>query len=510
MLPADLTRNLNPIHAMTTMLPEVSQFLASQPIKMFIGGEWVEAAGGGTFETRDPGNGKVLATVAAGEAADVDRAVKAAQEAFRRSGWATLPANDRAVILHRLADLVDRHREALAQLESLDVGKPLGAARAGDVPNVSATLRYFADLSVHTRRREPIAVSGFDARSLRVPYGACGFIIPWNFPILLVGWGIAPALAAGNTVVLKPAEDTPLSTLYLGRLIEAAGIPKGVVNVVSGLGETAGAALSQHAGIKRMSFTGSPEVGRLVGEACGRNLIPVKLELGGKGAAVVFDDVDVAATARALAGAITLNTGQVCCTATRWLVHERVHDQLIEQAAAALTATRIGYEWDEQTQMGPVVSEKQRRRVLGYLERGAKEGARMLLDGGPATVTGHEQGYYVKPALLGGAPDNIACREEIFGPVAYVMPFKDEDQAVELVNRSSYGLANSVWSQNLDRANRVAETLVAGNSWINAHNLFPHGVPYGGCNLSGMGGGVNSPETLLDYLRPQSVVRPLG
>jgi aldehyde dehydrogenase (NAD+) len=491
------------------LLPEVKKFLASQPLKMFIGGEWTNAASGETFETRDPGAGKVLAAVAAGDSRDIDRAVQAATDAFRKSGWATLPANDRAVFLHRLADLVDKHREILAQIESLDVGKPLPQARGGDIPNVAATLRYFADLSVHMRRREPIAVSGFDARSVRMPYGVCGFIFPWNFPLLLVGWGISPALAAGNTVVIKPAEDTPLSTLYFCKLVEEAGIPAGVVNVVTGLGETAGAALSQHTGLRRMSFTGSPEVGKLIAEACGKNLVPVKLELGGKGAAVIFDDADVDATAGALTSAITLNSGQVCCTATRWLVHEKIYKRLVTRASKLLSEIHIGHGFDNKTQMGPVVSEKQRRRVLNYLERGEKEGAKVLLRGGPATVKSHSGGFYVKPALLGGDADNVACREEIFGPVAYVLPFKQEDEAVELVNRSHYGLANSVWSANLDRANRVAEALVAGNSWINAHNLFPHGVPYGGCNLSGLGGGVNSPETLLDYLRPQSIVRPL-
>ena len=489
--------------------PEVTKFLSNQPLKMFIGGAWTDAAGGGTFETRDPGDGKVIAKVAAGDKGDVDRAVAAAREAFRKSGWATLPANDRAVILHRLADLVDKNREILAQIESLDVGKPLAQPMGGDVPNVSATLRYYADLSVHTRRREPIAVSGFEARSIRVPYGVCAFIFPWNFPILLVGWGIAPALAAGNTVVIKPAEDTPLSTLYFCKLAEQAGIPKGVINVVTGLGETAGAELSRHPGINRMSFTGSPEVGRMIAEACGRNLVPVKLELGGKGAAVLFDDIDVDATAKALAGAITLNSGQVCCTATRWVVHEKIFDKLVGKAAEVLSGVQIGHGGDPATTMGPVVSEKQRQRVLGYLDKGEKAGAKFLLRGGVATVKGHENGYYVKPALLTGPADNLCAREEIFGPVAYVIPFREEAEAIELVNRSNYGLANSVWSQNLDRANRVAEQMVAGNSWINAHNLFPHGVPYAGCNLSGMGGGVLGPDTLLDYLRPQSIVRPV-
>ena len=421
-----------------------------------------------------------------------------------------MPANDRAVILHRLADLIDQRAEIIAQIESLDVGKPRGQAAAFDVPHAAQTFRYYADLAVQTRRREPIAVSGFDARTVRVPYGVCGFIFPWNFPFLLVGWGIAPALAAGNTVVIKPAEDTPLSTLYFAKLAEEAGVPPGVVNVVTGLGHTAGAALSNHPGLKRMSFTGSPEVGRLIGESCGRNFVPVKLELGGKGAAVIFEDVNVDTVAEALAGAVTLNAGQVCCTATRWLVHENIRDAFVQKVTATMGAMKIGYGADALTNIGPVVSEKQRTRVLGYLEKGVKEGAKVLLEGGRAEVPGHEQGYYVKPALLTGDPCNICAREEVFGPVAYVMTFSDEDKVVELVNRSSYGLANSVWSANLDRANRVAERLVAGNSWINAHNLFMHGMPYGGCNLSGCGGGVLGPETLADYLRNQTIARVLA
>jgi aldehyde dehydrogenase (NAD+) len=492
------------------MNPEVTQFLSNQPLKMFIGGKWLAARSGKTFETRDPGQGSVLATVAAGEAAEVDAAVAAADEAFRKSGWATMPVNDRAVILHRLADLITKRLDVIAEIESLDVGKPVAQAAAFDVPHAAQTFRYYADLAVHSRRREPIAVSGFEAFTLRVPYGVCGFIFPWNFPFLLLGWGVAPALAAGNTVVIKPAEDTPLSTLYFAQLAEEAGIPPGVVNIVTGLGEAAGGALARHPGLKRMSFTGSPEVGRLIAESCGKNLVPVKLELGGKGAAVVFDDVNVDAVAESLASAVTLNAGQVCCTATRWLVHEKIRDQFVQKATATLAAMKIGYGASPDTNIGPVVSEKQRARVLGYLDKGAKSGATVLLAGGRAEVKGHQQGYYVKPALLTGDPDNICAREEIFGPAAYLMTFKDEDGVVELVNRSSYGLANSVWSANLERANRVAERLVAGNSWINAHNLFAHGIPYAGCNWSGCGGGVLGPETLSDYLRNQSVVRSLA
>ncbi len=492
----------------TTTLSAVSQFL-SAPQKLYIGGKWVDAVAGGTFETRDPGTGKVLAKLAAAEQEDVNRAVEAARKAFQSSGWATMPANDRAVILHRLADLIEKNSSHLAQLESLDVGKPVAQAAAFDIPHAAKTFRYYADLSVYYRRRDPIAVPGHEAYSLRVPYGVCAFIFPWNFPFLLLGWGASAALAAGNTVVVKPAEDTPLSSLYFCHLAEEAGIPAGVVNVIPGYGSKAGSALASHPGIQRMSFTGSPEVGRIIGAACGGNLVPVKLELGGKGAAVLFEDVDAEAAADALTAAVTLNAGQVCCTATRWLVQDKIWDRFVARAEQQMKGLRIGYGLGEGTDMGPVVSAKQKERVLGYLAKGEKEGASVLLKGGSAEVAEDlKGGFYVKPALLAGSPDNVCAREEIFGPVAYLMRFKTEDEAVGLVNRSTYGLANSVWSTDLDRANRVAESLVAGNSWINAHNLFSHGVPYGGCNLSGLGGGVLGPETLTDYLRAQSVVRP--
>ena len=402
---------------------------------------------------------------------------------------------------------MERDKQVLAEIESLDVGKPLPQA-LWDIGNFSQTLRYYADLAIHVRYREPIAVSRHEARIVRHAYGVCAFILPWNFPFLLVGWNISPALAAGNTVVVKPAEDTPLSTLYLTRLVKEAGIPDGAVNVVTGFGEPAGAALAKHPGINRMGFTGSPEVGRLVGEACGRNLVPVKLELGGKGAAVVFDDAGIESTVEALTRAVTLNTGQVCCTATRWVVEESIYDRFVECAVERMKKVRIGYWNDPNTEMGPLISRKQMDRVFGYLQKGHEQGAQVVLEGGEAEVPG-KKGFYVRPAILAGSPDNIAAREEIFGPVPYLLKFRTEDEVIDLVNRSPYGLANSVWTQDLERANRVAEALVAGNSWINAHNVFVHGVPYAGVNLSGLGGGVLGPNTLFDYLRDQSVVRPV-
>lgn len=492
----------------TDVRKEIDKFLGQSPVPLYTGGAWRLARGQGTIEVRQPADGSLLATVAAGDSSDIDDAVAAASGAFPE--WAARSAGERAALLHRYADAIEDNAGLLANLESLDVGKPVKDATGFDVPFAAKAFRYFADLSVHVRKSQPLAVEHIEARQIQVPYGPCGFIFPWNFPFLLYAWGVAPALAAGNTVVVKPAELTPLSTLFACHLAEEVGIPAGVINVVPGLGQTAGAALSRHTGIRRMSFTGSPEVGRAVAQEAARNLVPCKLELGGKGAAVIFDDVDVSDTARKLASAVTLNTGQVCCTATRWLVHENVLDELVTEATKALSEVSIGSGDDPATTMGPLVSETQRKRVLGYLDKGTATGATILLEGGAVRPQGHEGGYFVKPALLSGQADNVCAREEIFGPVAYVIPFRDEQSVIGTVNSSHYGLANSVWSADLDRANRVAERLVAGNSWINAHNVFAYGLPYGGVNLSGYGGGVNSPETFFDYLRHQTIARPLG
>ncbi len=492
----------------TTLAAEVSAFLKKPLHKAFVGGRWVEAADGATFDVVDPGSGEKLATVASLKKNDVDKAVDAAVEAFHQSGWAKLRVNERSAVLHRIADAVEKRRSIFAQIESLDCGKVYPQAES-DIQNFIDTFRYFADLAQAVNYRNVIAVKHHEAWVARHPWGACGFIIPWNFPFLLAGWGLAPALAAGNTCVLKPAEDTPLSALYLCQMIqELELLPAGVLNVVTGLGETAGAAVSQNPRFRRMSFTGSPEVGRLVAEACGRNLIPVKCELGGKGAAVVFNDVDVAETAEKLVQAITFHSGQVCCDATRWLIHRDIYDDFVDECITRMKSVQIGYPLDSQTQMGPLVNEKQRSRVLGYLEKGVRDGASLILEGGAAKVPG-KNGFYVKPALLAGSLNNVAAREEIFGPVAYLAPFNSEEEGIRMANDTDYGLGNSVWSGDLARCARVAESFQSGNGWINAHNVIVHGVPYGGIGKSGMGGGVVSPDTLNDYLRPISVVRPL-
>lgn len=486
-------------------LTEVQAFISQHPVPMFIGGKWISSAK--TFEVKDPGLGQTMAHVAEGDAKEIDQAVDAAAHAFKKTNWASMPASERSVYLHRLADLIDKHRHILAQIESLNVGKTLPLAE-GDVNVAAQTFRYFADLSLHVQMKRHIPVSQYDAYTILQPYGVCGFVLPWNFPLLLAAWGIAPALSAGNTVVIKPAENTPLSTLYLCKLIQEAGIPDGVVNVVPGFGEKAGAALSKNPKLKRMSFTGSPETGRLIAAACGANLVPVKLELGGKGAAIVMDDVNVDEVAKELATIITCNTGQMCCTASRWLVQEKIYKEFVEKVTEYLKKTSIGYSLDAKAYMGPVVSEIQRKNILHLLEKGEKGGAKCLLKAKAMTVPGCEGGYFISPGLLEGTSENICAQKEIFGPISFLIPFKTEKEAIDIVHTTPYGLGNSVWASDPQKAERIAESLVAGINWINTHNAVPLGVPYAGYNLSGLGGGVNSLHTLMDYFRLSSIVRP--
>tara|TARA_R110001592_G_scaffold336960_1_gene622847 strand:+ start:125665 stop:127146 length:1482 start_codon:yes stop_codon:yes gene_type:complete len=488
----------------------VNTFLDTEVLEMYIGGDWESSRKGETFAVQDPGTGKHISSVYAGDETDVELAVSAAEAAFVAPGWATLTTQERAKLLHGLADLIEKNAEILSQIESLDSGKPRAQAAEFDIPFGAQTFRYYADLALSTKTRNALPLTEMQARTVGQPYGPCGFIIPWNFPFLLAIWGIAPALAAGNTVVIKPAEDTSLSTLYLAKLAEEAGFPPGVINVVTGFGHTAGAALAGHPRIKRMAFTGSTATGRVVARQCGENLVPVKLELGGKGAAVVFDDVDVDHVVDSLCDAIVMNAGQVCCTATRWLVHESIFDRFMSRAVDRLSALKVGYGADSDTDIGPVVNVKQRDRIVGYWEQGLHQGGSAILAGGAAQVGAHPDGYYVKPSIMTGETRNVCAQEEIFGPAAFAIPFKDEAQAIGIVNESDYGLANSVWTNDGEKADRVAESLSAGNNWINGHNILVHGVPYGGWNSSGCGGGVLGEDAYLDYLKNMSIVRNPG
>jgi aldehyde dehydrogenase (NAD+) len=488
------------------MLEDTKKFLAS-PLGNFINNEWIGSAGSETSHITDPCTTERIATVTRGTADDVDAAVEAANHAF--STWGQLPPAERAGYLNKIADALEANFDTIAEIETLDVGKTITNTKGFDIPFGVDCIRYFADLATKLPIDTPLDVEGMEARIHRMPYGVCGFIFPWNFPFNLLLWGIIPALAAGNTVVIKPAELTPLSTLFFAKLAQEAGLPAGVLNVVSGSGSLIGNAMCNHPKMKRISFTGSSAVGKEIGKTCGGNLIPCKLELGGKGAAVVFEDADLDLAAEQLSAAITFNTGQVCCTATRWIVQESVAEAFTEKVTALLKAVKIDHGLKEDTGMGPMASEKQRQTVVDYLAKGEAQGATTILKGECVQPAGCEKGYFMTPSLLKGDIDNICFKEEIFGPSAFLTTFSDEADAMQQVHSIDYGLANSVFTSDLVRANRVADNMICGSNWINAHNVFAYGLPYGGVNLSGMGGGVNSPETYYDYLRSQTVARPL-
>jgi len=486
--------------------PESKAFLADGVLRNFIGGRWREAASSQTIDVVDPSCGETLAHLPLSTTQDVDAAVEAASKAF--PAWSGLPLTERSAILRRFADELQALLPQLAELEALDVGKAIVNAEGFDIPFGIDCLRYYVDLNITAERDTQLSIPDMKARVHRVPYGVCGFILPWNFPFDLLMWGIVPALAAGNTVVVKPSEVTPLSTLYLCDVAMQAGLPPGVLNVVLGDGKGVGETLARHKGIRRMAFTGSTTVGRAIAHACADNLIPCKLELGGKGAAIVAKDVHVSDAAHDLCAALTLNTGQVCCTATRWLVHETIFDDFVSAAGRQLGNVRIGPSLARDTEMGPLASRQHRKRVSDYLARGIQEGASQLFVEEGNRARDLPDGFYFSPSLLTGDAQNLCWREEIFGPVAYIVKYRTDDEAVSLVNESNYGLANSVWSADTEWAAAIAERLIAGNSWINAHNVFAYGLPYGGVNQSGLGGGVNGPDTYFDYLRNLTIAQP--
>lgn len=468
--------------------PKVQDFLKKGPRKLFIGGQFVESISGKTFKSINPATGDDLCEVYEADEKDIDRAVEAAEKAFH-GPWSKMSASERSRLIWKLADLIEENLEPMAQLETLDNGKPIRETRNADVPLVIDHFRYYAGW-VNKFSGEVINNSlhpHIFTYTRREPIGVCGQIIPWNFPLLMASWKLGAALATGNVVVLKTAEDTPLSALYLAELIQEAGFPEGVVNIISGYGHIAGAAITKHPRIRKIAFTGSTEVGKIIMRDASQNVKRVTLELGGKSPNIVFPDADFSKAIPGALRSIFFNQGQICSAGSRLFVHKKIYDNFLSDMASEASKLKVGPGLEEETQVGALVSAKQYETVRGYLEKGKEEGAKALTGGAPK----EGPGYFVPPTIFADVNEQMTiAREEIFGPVVAAMPFDGDEQIADVIRRandSEYGLGAGVWTTDVRKAHKVAHALEAGTVWVNCYNLFDAAMPFGGFKQSGFG-----------------------
>jgi aldehyde dehydrogenase (NAD+) len=445
----------------------------------------VNSQSGKTFATLNPTTGEEICQVAEADAADVDLAVKAARTAYEHGPWRKTSGAERARLLHRLADLIEKHADELARLESMDNGKPFAMAKAVDVAATIGCYRYFAGWADKVTGKTIPIEGPFFCYTRHESIGVCGQIIPWNFPLLMQAWKLAPALATGNTVVLKPAEQTPLTALRIGELIMEAGFPEGVVNILPGFGETAGAAIANHMDVDKVAFTGSTEVGHLIMQAAGKsNLKRVSLELGGKSPNIVFADAQMDQAIEGSHMGLFFNQGQVCCAGSRVFVEEKVYDQFVERSTARARKRTVGDPFDAGTEQGPQVDRTQLEKVLGYIESGQREGAKLNCGGGRVG----DKGYFVEPTVFSDVQDDMKiAREEIFGPVMSIIKFKNLDEVIDRANRTVYGLAAGVWTRDIGKALAIANSVRSGTVWVNCYNVLDAAAPFGGFKQSGIG-----------------------
>jgi aldehyde dehydrogenase (NAD+) len=454
------------------------------PGKLFINGKWVDSVSGKTFDTLNPATEEVLTCVAEGDSADIDLAVTAARKAFEEGPWRNIDARDRGRVLLEIANLIEKNKEELALLETLDNGKPISETTNVDIPLVIDCFIYYAGWAdkIHG---ETIPVRGdFFNYTLREPVGVVGQIIPWNFPLLMAAWKIAPALACGNTIVLKPAEQTPLTALRLGEICQEAGLPDGVLNIVPGYGPTAGAALAEHMDVDKIAFTGAHTTGRIIMQAASKNLKRISLELGGKSPNIVFADSDIDSAVDGAMTGIFFNQGEVCCAGSRLFLEKSIHEEFVEKLSNKAAGMRVGNPEDAATQMGAQVSKEQFDKILGYIDIGKKEGAKLVTGG----ERSGDKGYFIKPTIFDAVDNNMKiAKEEIFGPVVSTITFDDVSEVVRQGNLSIFGLAAAVWTRDIKKAHRLAKDLKAGTIWINTYNALDTASPFGGYKQSGFG-----------------------